>query len=95
MNVCRLSRGIRLCVRVVCVDARVRVSLALSKGHVCILHKCGTKYFPLLHHPGDQQIKKNVLSHHRDLVTFFFFFPASALGTQSHPATGAVLLLSV
>lgn len=34
MNVCRLSRGIRLCVRVVCVDARVRVSLALSKGRL-------------------------------------------------------------
>lgn len=63
----------------VCVCLR---ECASSKGHVCILHKCGTKYFPLLHHPGDQQIKLNVLSHHQDPVTFFFFFPASALGSQ-------------
>lgn len=86
-----LAEGsVRACV---CVCLRECVSLALSKEHVCILHKCGTKCPPPYTNPMTNRSKKNVLPHHQDLVTFFL--PASALGSQFYPATGAVLLLSV
>lgn len=53
MNVCLISRGICSCV---CL--RECLSLTVSKEHVCILHKCGTKYPPTYTIPMTNRSKR-------------------------------------